>query len=190
MIARLATWVDQRVGGAKYVRKGMNKVFPEHWSFMLGEIALYAFVILVITGIYLALFFEASWEEVVYEGSYAPLHGREITASYASVLHITFDVRGGLLVRQIHHWAALVFVASIVVWIERLLAFRRAQSRIATEFGIQSRQFDGMDGEEAARVVPFRPSHVITSEGRSLAVPFLLSFAFLSAASAAPPSER
>lgn len=128
MIASLAKWIDQRVGGAEYARKGAKKVFPEHWSFLLGEIALYTFVILLLTGTYLALFFDASWEEVVYEGSYAPMRGRMVTAAYASALEISFDVRAGLLVRQIHHWSALVFVAAIVVHMLRIFftgAFRR-----------------------------------------------------------------
>ena len=128
MIARLARYVDDRIRGGEYARKGMRKVFPEHWSVLLGEIALYAFVILIATGIFLAVFFKADWGHTVYEGSYTPLQGVETTPAYASTLHIIFDVPAGALIRQIHHWAALVFVAAIVVHLLRIFftgAFRR-----------------------------------------------------------------
>src|SRR5919206_4594584 len=124
-------YVDDRLGGAKFLRKSMNKVFPDHWSFMLGEIALYSFVILLLTGVYLTLFFHASSREVIYNGSYAPLRGVPMTDAYASTLHMSFDVRGGLLMRQIHHWAALLFVMSIAVHMMRVFftgAFRKPRT--------------------------------------------------------------
>jgi ubiquinol-cytochrome c reductase cytochrome b subunit len=121
-------WLDQRLGLAKFVRKAMNHVFPDHWSFMLGEIALYSFVILVITGVYLAMFFHASPTKLIYHGSYRPLDGVTMSSSYASILGISFDVRGGLLVRQMHHWAADIFLAAIVAHLARIFftaAYRR-----------------------------------------------------------------
>ncbi|QSB17174.1 cytochrome bc complex cytochrome b subunit [Natronosporangium hydrolyticum] len=105
-----------------------NKVFPDHWSFLIGEIALWSFVILILTGTFLTLFFDPSMEHIVYEGSYPALRGVEMSAAYASTLHISFDVRGGLFVRQMHHWAALLFIASIVVHLLRVFftgAFRK-----------------------------------------------------------------
>ena len=108
-------YVDDRLASASFLRRTFNKVFPDHWSFMLGEIALYSFIILILTGTFLAFFFHASTSELVYNGSYVPLKGVEMSEAYASTLHISFDVRAGLLIRQIHHWAALLFVASIVV---------------------------------------------------------------------------
>ena len=128
MIDRLARFLDDRMRAGQFARTGMRKVFPEHWSFLLGEIALYSFVVLLVTGIFLAFFFDASFREVVYSGAYTPMHGREVSAAYASVLGIVFEVPGGLLIRQIHHWAALVFVGSIVVHLMRIFftgAFRR-----------------------------------------------------------------
>jgi ubiquinol-cytochrome c reductase cytochrome b subunit len=113
-------WVDERLGSSNFVRRSLNKVFPDHWSFMLGEIALYSFIILLLTGTYLTLFFDASMKEVVYNGSYIPLKGVTMSEAYASTLHMSFDVRGGLLMRQIHHWAALLFLASIVVHLMRV----------------------------------------------------------------------
>ncbi len=107
--------VDDRFGSAGFLQKTFNKVFPDHWSFLLGEIALYSFIILVLTGVFLSFFYHASGQEVVYHGSYTNLRGLTMTEAYSSTLHISFDVRGGLLMRQIHHWSALLFVASMVV---------------------------------------------------------------------------
>src|SRR3954470_13112840 len=124
-------YVDDRLGSANFLRRAMNKVFPDHWSFMLGEIALYSFVILLLTGVYLSLFFHASSREVVYNGSYPYLRGVPMTDAYASTLHMSFDVRGGLLMRQIHHWAALLFVSSIIVHLCRVFftgAFRKPRT--------------------------------------------------------------
>ncbi len=128
MIDRLARFLDDRMRAGEFARTGMRKVFPEHWSFLLGEIALYSFVVLLVTGTFLAFFFDASFREVVYSGPYTPMHGREVSAAYASILGIVFEVPGGMLIRQIHHWAALVFVGSIVVHLMRIFftgAFRR-----------------------------------------------------------------
>jgi ubiquinol-cytochrome c reductase cytochrome b subunit len=125
---RLARWIDSRLGAAKFARTALNKVFPDHWSFMIGELALYSFVVLVLTGVYLTFFFEPSQQEVVYRGSYDPLRGVEMTAAYRSALELSFDVRAGLVMRQIHHWAALLFLAAIAVHLARVFftgAFRR-----------------------------------------------------------------
>src|SRR5689334_14311694 len=122
---------DNTFGSAGFLKRSMDKVFPDHWSFMLGEIALYSFVILLLSGVYLTLFFHASQRVVVYDGSYQPLRGVQMTDAYASTLHMSFDVRGGLLMRQIHHWAALLFVTSIVVHMFRVFftgAFRKPRT--------------------------------------------------------------
>ncbi|MER7707129.1 cytochrome bc complex cytochrome b subunit [Kitasatospora sp. NPDC097605] len=109
--------------------KGLvRKVFPDHWSFLLGELALYSFVVLLLTGVYLTFFFQPSMAETVYHGAYAPLDGVRVSAAYSSTLAISFDVRGGLLIRQIHHWAALLFTSSIGAHLLRIFftgAFRR-----------------------------------------------------------------
>jgi ubiquinol-cytochrome c reductase cytochrome b subunit len=128
IVQRAVRWVDDRLGATSFTRDALNKVFPDHWSFMLGEIALYCFIFLVATGTFLAFFFVPSAEEVVYRGSYAPLRGVEVSEAFASVLRISFDVRAGLVIRQAHHWAALVFVAAIVAHLSRIFftgAFRR-----------------------------------------------------------------
>lgn len=117
---KISLAVDSRLRAAKFVRSALNHVFPDHWSFMLGEIALYSFMILVVTGTYLALFFHASSDKVVYHGSYHALDGQKISVAYRSVLHISFDVPAGLLVRQMHHWAALIFLWAILAHMARI----------------------------------------------------------------------
>ncbi|TPQ18658.1 cytochrome b [Streptomyces sporangiiformans] len=125
---RLADWADGRLGIYALAKSQMRKVFPDHPSFMLGEICLYTFIILILTGVYLTLFFEPSMAEVVYNGSYEPLNGIVMTRAFESTLEISFDVRGGLLIRQIHHWAAVVFVAGMLIHMMRVFftgAFRK-----------------------------------------------------------------
>jgi ubiquinol-cytochrome c reductase cytochrome b subunit len=128
MIRRVANWFDQRLGASSFTRTALNKVFPDHWSFMLGEISLYCFVVLLLTGTFLTFFFDASSAESTYSGSYVPLRGIEMSDAYRSVVELSFDVRAGLVMRQIHHWAALLFVASIIAHLCRIFftgAFRR-----------------------------------------------------------------
>src|ERR1700690_4540362 len=125
---RQAQDIDAQYHPSAALRRQLNKVFPTHWSFLLGEIALSSFVVLLITGIYLTLFFDPSMTEVTYNGVYQPLRGVEMSKAYASALDISFEVRGGLFVRQVHHWAALMFAASIMVHLARVFftgAFRR-----------------------------------------------------------------
>jgi ubiquinol-cytochrome c reductase cytochrome b subunit len=128
VIRRAVEGLDDRLGAASFARRALRKAFPDHWAFMLGEIALYCFVILVLTGTFLTFFYVASTETVTYHGAYAPLDGRQMSAAYASVLRISYEVRAGLVMRQIHHWAAVVFIAAIVAHILRIFftgAFRR-----------------------------------------------------------------
>jgi ubiquinol-cytochrome c reductase cytochrome b subunit len=120
--------VDSRYHPSAAVRRQLNKVFPTHWSFLLGEIAMYSFIVLLLTGVYLTLFFDPSMQDVTYNGVYQPLRGVEMSRAFASSLDISFEVRGGLFVRQVHHWAALLFAASIMVHLARIFftgAFRR-----------------------------------------------------------------
>ncbi|SOC50779.1 menaquinol-cytochrome c reductase cytochrome b subunit precursor [Blastococcus aggregatus] len=127
-LGKQAYEIDDRLIVAGPLRRTLNKVFPDHWSFLLGEIALYSFLIALLSGTYLTFFFDPSLREVVYEGSYAPLRGVEMSAAYDSALNLSFDVRGGLFMRQVHHWSALLFVASIVIHLLRIFftgAFRR-----------------------------------------------------------------
>jgi ubiquinol-cytochrome c reductase cytochrome b subunit len=113
-------WFDDRFHGARGVRVLLRKIFPDHWSFLLGEIILYSFVILLLTGTFLTLWFQPSMTEVVYHGAYIPLRGVRMSEAYASTLNISFDVRGGLLMRQIHHWAADLFMAGIFAHMIRI----------------------------------------------------------------------
>ncbi len=123
-----ASWLDERVGLAKLGKHNLRKVFPDHWSFLLGEIALYSFIILLLTGVFLTIWFKPSMAEVEYFGSYQLLRGQQMSEAYSSTLTLSFDVRGGLLVRQVHHWAAMLFVAAATVHMLRIFftgAFRK-----------------------------------------------------------------
>jgi ubiquinol-cytochrome c reductase cytochrome b subunit len=119
-LAKQAGELDDRLHAAKGVRTLLRKVFPDHWTFLLGEIALYSFIILILTGIFLTLFFQPSMSDVIYHGSYTKLDGVRMSQAYESTLNISFDVRGGLLIRQIHHWAADVFLAAILCHLLRI----------------------------------------------------------------------
>jgi ubiquinol-cytochrome c reductase cytochrome b subunit len=123
-----ANWIDERTSISGLVRELGRKIFPDHWSFMLGEVALYSFIVILLTGTFLTFFFQASMAEVTYNGSYLPLKGIDMSAAMNSTLHISFDIRGGLLMRQIHHWAALLFIAAIGLHMLRIFftgAFRK-----------------------------------------------------------------
>ncbi|WP_287931731.1 cytochrome bc complex cytochrome b subunit [Arthrobacter sp.] len=125
---RITDFVDQRVGGSGILREFGRKVFPDHWSFMFGEVALYTFVILLLSGTFLTLFFDPSMAETTYNGSYVPLKGMQMSVAYDSTLNISFDIRGGLFMRQVHHWSALLFVAAVSVHMLRVFftgAFRK-----------------------------------------------------------------
>ncbi|WP_263118815.1 ubiquinol-cytochrome c reductase cytochrome b subunit [Cellulomonas sp. RIT-PI-Y] len=125
---KAADYLDQRTGIGGAVKEFARKIFPDHWSFLLGEIALYSFVVLLISGTFLTMFFVPSMTEVHYEGPWEAMQGVQMSEAFASTLHLSFEVRGGLLMRQIHHWAALIFMASIVTHMMRVFftgAFRK-----------------------------------------------------------------
>src|SRR5579884_4045678 len=121
-------FIDERTAAAPFMKKALRYLFPDHWSFLLGEVALYCFIILIGTGIYLALFFDPSTAHTVYHGPYTELRGRDMSAAYKSVLDISFSYKAGLLIRQTHHWAADVFVAAMAIHLLRVFftgAFRK-----------------------------------------------------------------
>ena len=125
---KVVDFVDQRVTTNNWLRRNLRKVFPDHWSFLLGEIALYSFIVLLLSGTFLTLWFKPSMVEVVYEGAYVPLNGVQMSEAFSSTLDLSFEVRGGLLMRQIHHWAALLFLAAMSVHMLRIFftgAFRK-----------------------------------------------------------------
>ncbi len=124
----VGNFLDERIGASKLTKSFARKLFPDHWSFMLGEIALYSFVILLLTGTFLTFFYIPSPATVTYTGPYATLHGVQMSQAFASTMKLSFEVRGGLLLRQIHHWAALIFVIAIIVHMFRIFftgAFRK-----------------------------------------------------------------
>jgi ubiquinol-cytochrome c reductase cytochrome b subunit len=128
LTVRAFRWMDDRLGGASFARRSLTKVFPDHWSFMLGEVALYCFLILVLTGTFLTFFYHPDPSRVTYHGAYRPLDGRTMSRAYQSVLHLSFEVRSGLVFRQIHHWTALVMVGAVAAHAARVFftgAFRK-----------------------------------------------------------------
>jgi ubiquinol-cytochrome c reductase cytochrome b subunit len=141
-------WLHTNLGGSRILRDELRHIFPDNWSFFLGEIAMYCFIVLVVTGIFLALFFQASEAPVVYEGSYAPLAGAEISIAYDSVLQLSLDVPAGLLVRQVHHWSALVFVAALIIHMLRTFftASYRRPRRLNWLLGVFLLLLVGMNG--------------------------------------------
>jgi ubiquinol-cytochrome c reductase cytochrome b subunit len=126
--ADVGNFLDERVGASKLVKTFARKVFPDHWSFMLGEIALYSFVILLLTGTFLTFFYVPSTATTIYNGPYVTLQGQQVSEAFASTMKMSFEVRGGLLLRQIHHWSALIFAVAIIVHMFRIFftgAFRK-----------------------------------------------------------------
>src|SRR3984885_15125786 len=127
-VGKIVDELDDRLGVAKGGRVLLDKIFPDHWSFMLGEIALYSFVVLLATGVFLSLYYVPSAQQIIYHGSYRPLDGQRVSEASASPVGLCFDVKSGLLIRQTHHWAADVFLGSIAVHMARIFftgAFRK-----------------------------------------------------------------
>jgi ubiquinol-cytochrome c reductase cytochrome b subunit len=124
----VARWLDDTTGGGGLIKTELRHIFPDNWTFFFGEVALYSFIILVVTGVFLCLFFRASAAQTVYQGSFKPLDGVTMSEAYKSVLQISYDVRAGLVIRQVHHWAALVFAAALIMHLFRMFftgAYRR-----------------------------------------------------------------
>jgi ubiquinol-cytochrome c reductase cytochrome b subunit len=128
LFARLFDNLDDRLGLRKPSRKVANKVFPHNWSFLLGEVALFALVILVLTGVFLTMFFRPSTAPVTYSGSLELYDGIELPAAFASILRLSYDIPGGLFMRRVHRGASHLFIVGIVLHMLRIIltgAFRR-----------------------------------------------------------------
>jgi ubiquinol-cytochrome c reductase cytochrome b subunit len=127
-LERIAGWLDSRTGVGGAARTAMRKVFPDHWAFLIGEVALFCLVVLVATGVFLTFFYTADARQTTYQGPFGALDGTAVSAAFNSVMRLSFEVRAGLLMRQIHHWAALLFVGAIAAHLTRIFftgAFRR-----------------------------------------------------------------
>jgi ubiquinol-cytochrome c reductase cytochrome b subunit len=127
-LAGTANYVDERVGVSGILKEFGRKIFPDHWSFMLGEVAMYSFFVLLLSGTFLTFFYDPSMTMVHYDGVFAPLKDAAMSRAYESSLNISFEVRGGLLMRQVHHWSALLFVAAAGLHMLRVFftgAFRK-----------------------------------------------------------------
>jgi ubiquinol-cytochrome c reductase cytochrome b subunit len=176
-LERLAGWVDSRSGLGAFARSALRKVFPDHWSFLLGEVALSCFIILVATGTFLTFFFVPSQAPATYQGSYRPIAGGSVSSAYESVLRLSFDVRAGLLMRQVHHWTALIFVGAIVIHLCRVFftgAFRRPREiNWLIGFGLLTFAIgEGFTGYSL-------PDDLLSGTGLRIAYSVLLSVPFL-----------
>ena len=109
---RLYDWFDTRLDLADG-QTFLGKAFPAEDSFLLGEVAIFCFLFLVLSGVFLGFFYEPSTSDVEYDGSVAEFQGEEMPEAFVSVLHITYTVPFGMFIRRLHHWAAHLFVASI-----------------------------------------------------------------------------
>ncbi len=177
IVRRLVLELDDRLGIAPILRKALRKSFPDNWSFMFGEVALYCFLVLLATGIYLGFFFDASTAPASYHGSYQPLKNTPMSAAYASVVRLSLDTRAGLLLRQIHHWAALVFIGALVLHMCRVFftgAFRRPR---------ELNWFIGMTLLVLAMAAGFTgyslPDDLLSGVGLSIAYSVVLSIPFV-----------
>ena len=102
-------------GTRRLVPDALRRDPQDRWAAAFGRIAVYSFAVAVVTGVLLLPFFRPSMATLVYHGSYSKLDGAPVSQAYRSVLDISFDVRGGLLIRQVHHWSADLFVAAVIV---------------------------------------------------------------------------
>ncbi|WP_166355266.1 cytochrome b [Phytoactinopolyspora limicola] len=117
---KVVGFVDQRIAANNWLKRNLRKIFPDHWSFLLGEIALYSLILVLLSGVFLTLWFKPSMAHIIYDGAYVPMRGIGMSEAYASTLQISFEVRGGLLMRQIHHWGTLIFIAAMSVHMLRI----------------------------------------------------------------------
>ncbi|NDL59474.1 ubiquinol-cytochrome c reductase cytochrome b subunit [Phytoactinopolyspora sp. XMNu-373] len=118
---KLVNFFDERIRASNWLKRNLRKVFPDHWSFLLGEIAMWSLLLVILSGIFLTFWFKPSMAHVTYEGAYVPLRGLVVSEAYASTLNLSFEVRGGLLMRQVHHWSTLVFIAAMAAHMLRHL---------------------------------------------------------------------
>ncbi len=105
-------WFDERLELKKFKDKFLSKTFPTHPLFLLGETALFSFITLVVTGIFLGFLYEPSTKMV-------SLFGAMVPAAYASVVRIDL-LPMGLIVRRIHHWSAMIMIAAILAHLLRV----------------------------------------------------------------------
>ncbi len=179
MVRSLLDWVDDRLGTAHFVSHALRKAFPDHWSFMLGEINMYTFAVLIATGTFLAFFFDPNASKLTYHGPYSLLDGTQVSHAYDSTLKLSFEINGGLLIRQVHHWAALIFVAGIIVHMGRVFftgAFRKPRE-INWLIGLgmlMLAMFEGFAGYSM-------PDDLLSGTGLRIAVSILLSIPFIGA---------
>jgi len=106
------TWFDERLELKKFKAKFLVKTFPTHPTFLLGELALFSFITLVATGVFLGFLYEPSTKMV-------SLFGAMVPAAYASVVKIDI-LPLGMIIRRIHHWSAMLMIAAVLTHLMRI----------------------------------------------------------------------
>ena len=109
----MVKWLDERLALSRFYDKFLRKAFPVHHSFFLGEMTLFAFATLVVTGIFLSINFEPSIRLV-------EVGAQQVPAAYASVQFID-TLPFGRVIRSIHHWSANIMVAAAFLHMLRIL---------------------------------------------------------------------
>lgn len=131
LTARLEKAIDGTKTGRRataFAAELRRRTVPTHWTDVFGVVTMACLAVLVVTGVVLMFFYVPSSERVVYDGGYSPLHGVEVSRAFASTLGLSLDVNGGLVLRQAHHWAALLLPAAILAQLAVMFftgAFRR-----------------------------------------------------------------
>ncbi|WP_291430149.1 cytochrome bc complex cytochrome b subunit [Deinococcus sp.] len=113
-------WLDDRLHISRLNDKFLRKAFPVHHSFFLGEITLFSLIVLILTGILLALSYEPSNSLVV--NTFDPgtvTKPNLVPAAYHSALKINAMPFGDML-RRVHHWMANIMVAAAVIHMMRI----------------------------------------------------------------------
>ena len=88
---------------------------PTTWGLLWGTVSAGCLAVLLVTGLVLLAFYDGSSDLAPYAGGYGPLRGVQVSAAYASTVHVSLDVTGGLLLRQAHHWAALLLPGALAL---------------------------------------------------------------------------
>ena len=125
---RVTRWLDERTRLTRGLESLRKRVVPDHWSLLFGQIAVASFVICSLSGVFLMFFYDPSTTPVVYDGAYEGLRGVEMSRALESTVHLSLEVRGGLLMRQLHHWSASVMIAAVMLHLLRVFftgAFRK-----------------------------------------------------------------
>jgi len=109
-------WVDERTGAVRGTKWFLFRNVPRDvsWAQTLGSAALTAFIVMALTGVILAMYYEPST-------SIDPVSGKPV--AYTSIESITNELTLGWLVRGMHRWGASVFIILLFLHMGRVFLF-------------------------------------------------------------------